>query len=303
MYHITSFLILKNYTQYQSSEPEVWENVVGRGSYFVNSYTSMVSMALFLKSGPCFFLPSEGPLAGIFTWRFLLVFITLPCQVNMKILHMNSKPYFVPYLTWIFTISLCLALLSLYQALGSWMTVLKVVSCYPALLLLPVFTFFTFGRHKKGENTLVISWKWTIVNMLISLCGATLRMLLHLEIVELQSWVYWIRDYKEVHQGRFFYYMLGCNCLTVLLTMVLPYTSLQYGVLLPTDPTTPHVLEQGAVVPLQPPQDPGLDLARLRRMGLWALLMAGMVALVKAYHASYQNVNDAITKIVLEIMW
>ena len=245
----------------------------------------MVSMALFLKNGPCFFLPREGPLSGIFTWRFLLVFITLPCHVNMKILHMNSKIYFVPFATWICTISLFLALLSLYQALGCWKTILKVVSCYPAILLLPVFTCFTFGRHKKGEHTLILSWKWTAVNILISFCGVTLRLLLHLEYVELQSWVYWIRDSKEVNFGGKLYYVLGCNCLTILLTILLPYTTLQYGVLLPTDLETPHVLEEGAVVPLQPPQDSGLDMARLRKMGLWALMVAAGVALVKAYHA------------------
>ena len=121
--------------------------------------------------------------------------------------------------------------------------------------------------------------------MLISFCGVTIRMLLHLEFVELQSWIFWIKDSKEIHYGRFLYYIIGCNCLTILLTFLLPYTTLQYGVLLPTDPETPHVLEEGAVVPLQPPQDSGLDLARLRRMGLWALLVAAGVALVKAYHA------------------
>ena len=249
----------------------------------------MVSMSLFLKNGPCFILPSKTLLGGIFSRLFLLLLITLTCQVNMKILHINHRDYFISYFSCTASLSLLLAIFSLYQALGCWMTLLKVVSSYPALLLLPVFSFFTFGRHKESEEGLVLSCKWTAVNMIVSFCGVTLRMLLHLDVFEMESYRSWISEATQTHRGNIFYYVIACNCLTITFTTILFFSPLQYGVLLPSDPDCPHVLQAGEVVPLEPPQDPGLDTGRLKWIATGILVIFLIAVLLYVWHRHFKE--------------
>ena len=207
----------------------------------------------------------------------------------MKILHILHRDYVISYFTCISSFSLLLAFFSLYQTLGCWRSLLKVISSYPALLLLPVFTFFTFGRHKEGEEGLVLSWKWTTVNMLISFCGATLRMLLHLDVIKIESYRSWISEATLTHRGNIFYYVIACNCLTIIFTTMLFFSKLEYGVLLPLDPECPHVLQAGAVVPLQPPEDPGLDRAKLKWIATCILAVVLVVAILDAWHTRRQG--------------
>ena len=266
----------------QDIEPELLNTIVGFwGALLFGWCSSMVSMSLFLKSGPCFILSSKGPLAGILTWKFLLVVITLPCQVNMKILTTHyTFGYFLFSSACICTLSFLLALFSLYKAVGCWKTLLRIISSYPALLLLPVFTCFTFGSYKDGEDGLALSWKWTGVNILVSYFGATLRMLLELELFETKFDCYLIFNPKTTTYGGLrFYYALGSNCLAILLTVLLFYSKLEYGVLLPSHPESPHVLEAGAVVPLVTPQDTQISLTKLRKMaaGMAVLLIIAAV--------------------------
>ena len=76
-------------------------------------------------------------------------------------------------------------------------------------------------------------------------------MLLELELFETKFDCYWIFNPKLTPYGGLrFYYALGSNCLAILLTVLLFYSKLQYGVLLPSHLESPHVLEAGAVVPL-----------------------------------------------------
>jgi hypothetical protein len=193
----------------------------------------------------------------------------------MKLLSMYSHGYFVPYSACICTFSLLLALLSLYKAVGCWKTLLRITSSYPALLLLPVFTCFTFGSYKDGGDGLTLSWKWTAVNILISYFGANVRALLQLEVFEKTFYRSWILDPKSIpFWGVRFYYLIGTSCLTLLLTVLLFYSKLQYGVLLPSDPDSPHVLQDGAVVPLVAPQEHSLDLGKLRRLAGGTLVIA-----------------------------
>ena len=249
----------------------------------------MVSMSLFLKTGPCFILSSKGPLSGIFSWLFLLLLLTMPCQVNMKILHINHRDYATSFFACISGLSLLLALFSLYQALGSWRILVKVVSSYPALLLLPVFTFFTFGRHTEGEEGLVMSWKWTAVNMLVSFCGVTLRMIFHLHNFEIESYKSWISDPTLSHKGNIFYYVILCNCLTILFTTLLFFSKLECGVLLPSDPLCPHLLQDGAVLPLESPEDPGLNTAKLKWIATCILVIVLIIIFVYAWHKCFHQ--------------
>ena len=262
-------------------EPELLDNVVFWGGLRFGFYSSMVSMSLFLKNGPCFILPSDGPLAGIFTWKFLLLLVSLPCQVNMKILSLYTLGYFFSSSACICTLSLLLALLSLYQAVGCWKTLLRIISSYPALILLPIFTCFTFGSYKDGEDGLALSWKWTTVNMLVSFFWCTLRMLLQVEVWETTVLHSWILNPKSTYTNELLLYnVLANNCWAILFTALLFFSKLQYGVLLPSDPESAHVLQAGAVVPLVAPEQPMITLSNLRRMVGGTLVLALIAAVL-----------------------
>ena len=120
---------------------------------------------------------------------------------------------------------------------------LKVISTHPALLLLPVFTCFTFGSHDKTDNSLVMSWKWTAVNMMVSFCGITMKMLFYMDRVKTMSLCSWISSGEPANLDRYFYYLIVINCVTLGLTILLRFTRLQYGVLLASQIESPHVIQ------------------------------------------------------------
>ena len=282
----------------KDTEPELWNNIVGFWWALLFAWcSSMVSMSLFLKNGPCFILPSDGPLAGIFTWKFLLVLITLPCQVNMKILSLYTFGYFVSSSACICILSLLLALFSLYKAVRCWKSLLRIISSYPALLLLPVFTCFTFGSYKDGEDGLALSWKWTAVNILVSYFGANVRMLLQLEVFETKFNCSWILNPKSTPYGVLvFYYVICTNCLTLLLTVMLFFSKLQYGVLLPSDPLSPHVLQAGGVVPLVTQHETVITrTTKLRKMAAGMAVLLLIAAVVKVLHFYYATMINPMT--------
>lgn len=237
----------KRYFSYRHQEPELWINmfvVPDQDVFGWAYYTACLSMSMYLKGGPCFILPSEGVLSGIFNWRFMLLMLVVPLQVNMKFLHINGVPtLFLSYSAGMCIFSLLLAVFSLYQALGCWRTLLKVISSHPALLLLPVFTCFTFGGHDTTENSLVLSWKWTVVNMMVSFFGITMKMLFYIDVAETKSLCSWISSGEAAHADRYFYYLIGCNCLTLGFTILLSFTRLQYGVLLASQIESPYVIQ------------------------------------------------------------
>ena len=50
-------------------------------AYLVSSFT----MTLFLKNGPCFFLPRDGFFSGIYTWKFWVVLLVNHYGLHSKI--------------------------------------------------------------------------------------------------------------------------------------------------------------------------------------------------------------------------
>ena len=54
---------------------------------------------------------------------------------------------------------------------------MKTIATYPALVVLPIVSYFSFGKiqEKVSQPTLglALSWKWTFVNMLMSLSVTT----------------------------------------------------------------------------------------------------------------------------------
>ena len=104
----------------------------------------------------------------------------------------------------------------------------------------------------------------------------------------------WILDPKATLNGLVFYYVISTNCLTILLTVLLFYSKLQYGVLLPSDPDSPHVLQDEAVVRLVDPQEQSLDLGKLRRLACGTLVIALMLASGNILHSYYSLYRDKL---------
>ena len=149
----------------------------------VRAHTTMaISMALFLKAGPCFFLQSHGVFSGICTWRFAVVCIVNLQNPMCKIVWAREPSTKILNLCCVAGLSSLLSVCLIYKALGSWRCALKAIAAYPALILLPVAGLFTFGKsqEKASQPTLglSLSWKWTFVNMLMSL-GVTTALHVH----------------------------------------------------------------------------------------------------------------------------
>ena len=110
----------------------------------------------------------------------------------------------------VFILSAALALFSLYQAVGSWKNVSKMVARYPALLILPIVGYFTFGPTKRALpqdiSGVALNWKWTFVNMVASLSLTTCFGFLDLSQPHLKALHLWVTDYSSCHQ-----FFRGCT--------------------------------------------------------------------------------------------
>ena len=154
------------------------------------------------------------------------------------------------------------SLLSVYlihKATGNWRGTLRTITTYPALVLFPIVGFFTFGKVQdkasQPSHGLALSWKWTFVNMLMSLGVATVLHVHDMEQINLRflymsvqteaidspgSWWHmgwsqasYIRDWtKDLVFSAFLMVLLFCRKEPV------------YGVLLADLPEEPHVMTQ-----------------------------------------------------------
>ena len=129
----------------KSAEPDFFVSSWSQTN-LIRAYGTMgFSMALFLKSGPCFFLQSHGLFSGICTWRFAVVFL-LNLQTLMSKIAWAKEPSTK-------ILNLLLSIWLIYKAMGSLKSALKTIATYPGLLLLPVVGFFSFGKIKeKGSS-------------------------------------------------------------------------------------------------------------------------------------------------------
>ena len=130
----------------------VFLDKLGLFSFYRPFYQTCFTMTLFLKSGPCFILPRKGLFGGIFTWRFIAIFVLN--QLSFKIKFFEAQFDGESYLAnavCVSSIGVALALVSIRQAVGSWEAVFALVLKFPPLLFLPVFGFVTFGATPKGE--------------------------------------------------------------------------------------------------------------------------------------------------------
>ena len=230
----------------------------------IRAYGTMCfTMALFIKSGPCFCLQSQGLFSGICTWRFAVVFL-----VNTEALHCKISWALEPS-TKILNL-LCVALLSallsvslIYKALGSWSCTMKSIATYPALVVLPIVSYFSFGKIQEPVSQpalgLALSWKWTFVNMLMSL-SVTTALHMH-EMTHINLGFLEMSLTESVGSGRvprgwssqadyigaWSKDVLVSSFLTILLFW---RQEPVYGVLLPELTNEPHVMRDGVVEPL-----------------------------------------------------
>ena len=59
-------------------------DTLGLFSFYRPFYQTCFTMTLFLKSGPCFILPRKGLFGGIFTWRFIAMFVLNQLSFKLK---------------------------------------------------------------------------------------------------------------------------------------------------------------------------------------------------------------------------
>ena len=128
--------------------PEFLRSKLGLTSYYRPFIQTCFTMTVFLKSGPCFILPSRGLFSGILTWRFFAI-VALN-QFSFKIKWYGET--FIANAACVSSLGLVLGLISIHRAVGSWRTVFSLILKFPPLLLLPIFGFVTFGRPPKGET-------------------------------------------------------------------------------------------------------------------------------------------------------
>ena len=234
----------------------------------IRAYGTMCfAMALFLKSGPCFFLQSHGVFSGICTWRFAVVFIVNLQNMMCKIVWAKEPSTKIWNMCCVAGLSSLLSVCLIYEALGSWRCALKTIARYPALVLIPVVGFFTFGKVQEKTisqpiHGLALSWKWTFINMVMSLGIATalhghdmdqmdarlLRLSVMPETVD-SSGAWWAKDVPS--QATYIIIWTKDVFISSFLTVFLFWRQEPvYGVLLPEPSEEPHVMRHGELEPL-----------------------------------------------------
>ena len=121
---------------------------LGLTSYYRPFIQTCFTMTLFLKSGPCFFLPGTGLFGGILSWRLIAIFVLNQASFKIKFLCET----FIANAACVSSFGFVLGLVSIHRAVGNWRTAFSLIFKFPPLLLLPVFGFVTFGLAPNGET-------------------------------------------------------------------------------------------------------------------------------------------------------
>ena len=151
----------------------------------------------------CFFLPRDGFCSGICTWRFAAVFLVNHFGLFTKICWPREGATMLANIIFVFVSSAALALFSLHQALGSWGNVAKIATRYPALVVLPIVGFFTFGPTKRALpqdiSGVALNWNLTFANMAASFFFTSGFGFLELTRPHLWGLHMWLTDYSGCH--------------------------------------------------------------------------------------------------------
>ena len=220
---------------------------------FTRAYTyTAFTVTLFLKNGPCFVLPREGVLTGLCTWRFFVAFAITNFCTDSKVSWSRNALITVFNMVSNYLVSAAIALHSLRQGLGSWRRTGEIVGKFPALIILPIFGYFTFGKVNGLDTPAVcLNWKSTFVNMATSL-ALTASFGLIDNIYSCQSLLYfWILDSGNNQRLTLNYYMFEAviSVCSVMLTILIYWNPTdEYGVLLADHPNQPHLMRNGHLV-------------------------------------------------------
>jgi hypothetical protein len=159
-------------------------------AYVTSIVSASLGLAKSLKMGPCRILSDQGPAGGVLTGRFFLLVVSMvftliakgsalangmsdTCKVTADQLISRSINQVLFPIATCFLPGFLLGVL----ALGPSLRTLKLITSHPSLVLLPSFTFFTFSSGnscfgcKKGDSRIAWSWRWTLLNLLISFIG------------------------------------------------------------------------------------------------------------------------------------
>ena len=158
-------------------------------SYSISVLTASLGLAKSLKTGPCRTLPQGGALGGYATGRFLLLTIGIGCTLVGKggpmawAFQVGSPSCQLLSLVTMFGPGMLLAIFSMCRYRQS----LRDILWHPSLLLLPVFTFFTFRASredgqvrvafsKPNQSKIMVTFSkaYTLANMALSIGGYVL---------------------------------------------------------------------------------------------------------------------------------
>ena len=126
------------------------------------------------------------------------------------------------------------------------------VGKFPALIILPIFGYFTFGKVNGLDTPAVcLNWKSTFVNMATSV-ALTASFGLIDNIYSCQSLLYsWILDSGNNQRLTLNYYMFEAliSVCSVMLTILIYWNPTdEYGVLLADHPDQPHLMRNDHLV-------------------------------------------------------
>ena len=156
---------------------------------FVTSFVASVLSASFglakcLKFGVCRLIAEGGAMDGYFTCRFFMAFLSCGSvlwakgfmigviEVVILDVHRSSIQVAMAFCFGLFIPNMALAL---WSSVGSSKSSLKMLIHHPSIIILPMFTFFTFSKMSTGccgkeDNRVRFSPVYTCINILIS-CG------------------------------------------------------------------------------------------------------------------------------------
>jgi hypothetical protein len=128
--------------------------------FFFTFATSILStsfgLAKCLKVGPCHILAEGGLLGGLFTCRFMTLLISTGVTLISKGSTLSKGLQQVSRLqdllfafSTMFLPGLIIAIMSLFHN-KDWNKIIKSIISHPSLLLLPVFTHYTFSANRKS---------------------------------------------------------------------------------------------------------------------------------------------------------
>ena len=234
---------------------------------FTRAYTyTAFTVTLFLKNGPCFVLPREGVLTGLCTWRFFVAFAITNFCTDSKVSWSRNALITVFNMVSNYLVSAAIALHSLRQGLGSWRRTGEIVGKFPALIILPIFGYFTFGKVNGLDTPAVcLNWKSTFVNMATSLALITFFGLLDnccSSTSLLYLWISNTQTKKVINGLTINSYMFDAVVIvsSVMLTILFYWNQPEeYGVLLAENPHQTYLMRNGTLLQITTSPEPMYD--------------------------------------------